>query len=57
MPFMNEYLDLSNNDKEGVLPCTITGFHEIRTGMALHVKKNPYRVPNALREEMKNQLE
>ena len=57
MPVMNEYLDLFCNDKEGVLPCTTKGFHEIRTGDALPVKKCPYRVPYALREEMKHQLD
>jgi hypothetical protein len=52
MPIMNEYLDLFCNDKEGVPPCTTKGFHEIMIGDAL-----PYRVPYALREEMKNQLD
>jgi hypothetical protein len=56
MPVLNEYLDLFCNDKEGVLPCITKGFHEIRTGDALPIKKNPYRVPCALRE-MKNQLD
>jgi hypothetical protein len=32
MPVLNEYLDLFCNDVEGVLPCTTTGFHEIRIG-------------------------
>jgi hypothetical protein len=49
---MYEYVDLFCNGREGVLPCTIKGFHEIKTGDALPVKKNPYRVPYALREEM-----
>jgi hypothetical protein len=57
MPVMNEYLDLFCNDKEGVLPCTTKGFHEIRTGDALPVKKSPYRVPYAFREERKHQLD
>ena len=57
MPVLDNYLDLFCNDKEGVLPCTTKGYHEIRTGDALPVKKNPYRVPYALREEMKNQLD
>jgi hypothetical protein len=48
-PVMNEYLDLFCNEKEGVLPCTTKRFHEIRTGDALPVKKNPHRVPYALR--------
>jgi len=57
MPVLDSYLGLFCNDKEGVLPCTTKGFHEIRTGDALPVKKNPYRVPYALRDEMKNQLD
>jgi hypothetical protein len=56
MPVVNEYLDLFCNDKEGVQPCTTKWFHEIRIGDALPVKTNPYRVPYALLEEMKNQL-
>ena len=50
MPVLNEYLDLFCNDIEGVLPCTTKGLYEIRTGDALPIKKNPYRVPYALRE-------
>ena len=42
MPVLNEYLDLFCNDIEGVLPCTTKGSHEIRTGDALPIKKNPY---------------
>jgi hypothetical protein len=57
MPVMNEYLDLFCNDKEGLLSCTTKGFHEIRTGDALPVKKSPYHVPYALRQEMKSQLD
>ena len=57
MPVMNEYLYLFCNDKEGVLPCTSKGFHEIRAWDALSLKKNPCRVPYALREEMKNLLD
>ena len=55
MSVMNGYLDLFCNDKGCVLPCTIKGFHEIRTGDTLPVKKNLYRAPYALREVM-NQL-
>jgi len=57
MPVMNEYLELFCNDKEGVLPCTTKGFHEIRARDALSLKKNSYCVPYSLREEMKNQLD
>jgi hypothetical protein len=51
------YLYLFCNDKEGVPPRTANGLHEIRTGEALPINKNPCRVPNALRDEMKNQLD
>ena len=54
MPVLNEYLDPFCNDIEGVLACTTKGSHEIRTGDALPINKNPYRVPYALREEMKD---
>ena len=57
MPVVNEYLGLFCNDIEGVLPCTTKGSHKTRTGDALPVKKNPYRVPYALRDEMKKQLD
>jgi hypothetical protein len=33
------------------------GFHEIKTGDALPIKNNPYKVPFALRDEMKRQLD
>ena len=56
LPVLNEYLDLFCNDIEGVLPCTKKGFHGVRTGDTLPIKKNPYRVPYALQEEVKNQL-
>ena len=48
MPVLNEYLGLFCNDIEGALPCTTKGSHEIRTGDALPIKKNPYRVPYAI---------
>jgi hypothetical protein len=40
-----------------VLPCTTKGSHEIGTGDALPIKKNPYRVPYAIWGEMKKQLD
>jgi hypothetical protein len=49
---MEEYVDLFCNEETGVLPNTTKGRHEIRTGDALPIKKNPYRVPYALKEEM-----
>ena len=57
MPVMNEYLDLFSNDIKGVLPCTTKAPHDIRTGDALPIKKNPYPVLYSLREEMKYQLD
>ena len=57
MPVLSEYLDLFCNDIEGVLPCTTKGSHEIRAGDALPINKNHYRVPCALQEEMKKQLD
>ena len=57
LPVLEEYLDLFCNDSTGVLPTTTKGYHEIRTGDALPIKKNPYRVPYALREEMRRQLD
>ena len=57
MPVLNEYLDLFCNVIEGMLAYITKGSHEIRTGDALPVKKNPYRVPYALRVEMEKQLD
>jgi hypothetical protein len=57
LPVIEEYLDLFCNEETGVLPSTTKGRHEIRTGDALPIKKNPYRVPYALRGEMKRQLD
>jgi len=56
-PVMSKYYDLFLYDRSGALPCTKKGFHEIKTGDALPIKKNPYKVPFALRTEMKNQLD
>ena len=52
-PVMMEYFDLFLYDRSGSLPCTGKGLHEIKTGDALPIKKNPYKVPFALRAEMK----
>jgi transposase InsO family protein len=57
LPVIEEYLDLFCNESTGVLPTTTKGYHEIRTGDALPIKKTPYRVPFALREEMRRQLD
>jgi hypothetical protein len=40
-----------------VLTSTTKGCHDIRTGDALPIEKNPYRVPYALRDEMRRQLD
>lgn len=57
LPVVNEYIELFCNEQSGVLPCTTKGRHEIRAGNALPIKKNPYRVPYALNDEMKSQLD
>jgi hypothetical protein len=54
---MREYYDLFLYDRSGLLPCTTKGFHEIKTGDAMPIKKNPYKVPFALKDEMKKQLD
>ena len=55
-PVLKEYYDLFLYDEEGKLPCTNKGFNEIKTDDAMPIKKNPYRVPFALRGEMHKQL-
>jgi hypothetical protein len=57
VPVMKEYYDLFLYHLSGSLPCTTKGFHEIKTGDALPIKTNPYRVPFALEDEMKKQLD
>ena len=57
MPVLNEHVDMFCNDIEGLLPCTSKCFDKIRTGDLLTIKKNPYRVLYALREEMTNKLD
>jgi hypothetical protein len=41
LPVIKEYLDLFCNENTEVLPTTTKGCHEIRTGDALLIKKNP----------------
>jgi hypothetical protein len=48
---VEENLDLFCNEETRVIPSTTKGCHEIQTGDALPIKKNPYRVPYALKEE------
>ena len=57
VPVINEYSDLFRYDRSGMLPCTNKGFHEIKTGDAAPIKKNPYKVPFALKDEVKKQLD
>jgi hypothetical protein len=57
LPVIEEYFYLFCNESTGVLPTTTKGYHEIRTGDALPIKKTAYRVPFALREEMRSQLD
>ena len=54
-PVMKEFYDLFLYDQSGMLPCTTKGSHETKTGDALPIKKNPSKVPFALRAEMKRQ--
>jgi len=56
-PVMTDYYDLFLYDQSGMLPCTGKGFHEIKTGDALPIKKKPCKVPFTLRVEMKRQLD
>jgi len=56
-PVMSKYYDFFLYDRSGALPCTPKGFHEIKTGEALPIKKNPYKEPFALRTEMKKLLD
>jgi hypothetical protein len=56
-PVLEECIDLFSDDDTGSLPCTTKGCHDIRTGDALPIKKNPYRMPYALKDEMKRQLD
>jgi hypothetical protein len=53
---LEDYIDLFA-DEIGRLRCTNMGCHEIRTGDALPIKKNVYKVPYALRDEMKEHLD
>jgi hypothetical protein len=56
-PVVLKYQDLFKKTEDGTIPYTGYGSHEIRTGDARPVKKQPYRVPYALRDEMKRQIE
>jgi hypothetical protein len=53
LPDIEGSLDLFCDDKTSVLPSTTKGCHEIRTGDAPPIKKNPY----SLIDEMRYQLD
>jgi hypothetical protein len=50
-----ECQDLFKKTEDSTIPSTCYGWHEIKTGETLLVKKHPYKVPCSLREEMKKQ--
>jgi hypothetical protein len=56
-PVIMEYQDLFKKPTDGKIPCTTFGEHEIRTGDAKPVKRQQYRCPYALREDMRRQLD
>jgi hypothetical protein len=56
-PVLFSYQGLFKKTEDGKIPCTSYGYHEIKTGNAAPVKKQPYSVPYALREEMRRQIE
>ena len=41
-PVIMDYIDLFLYDRAGMLPCTWKGFHEIKTGDTLPMKKSAY---------------
>jgi hypothetical protein len=55
-PTLLEYQDLLTRAKEGPIPRTDFGYHEIDNVAAAPVKRNPYRIPYALRDELKIRL-
>jgi hypothetical protein len=54
---MIECCDLFRFDRSGMLPCSNKGFHKINSCDAFPIKKNPYKVPFALKSEMRKHLE
>jgi hypothetical protein len=52
-----DYQDLFKTTEEGIIPLIDLRLHEIDTGDARSVKGNPYRIPYALRDELRNQVE
>jgi hypothetical protein len=56
-PALLDYQDLFKKTEDGIIPRTDLGLHAIDTGDARPVKRNPYRIPYALRDELRNQVE
>lgn len=56
-PTLLDYQDLFKKTEDGIIPRTNVGYHEIDTGDARPVKRNPYRIPYALQDELRNQVE
>jgi hypothetical protein len=56
-PVLFTYQDLCKKTEDGTIPRTDFGYHEIDTRDATPIKKHPYRIPYALRDELKNQIE
>jgi hypothetical protein len=56
-PVLLSYQDLFKKTEDGIIPCTSYGFYEIKTSNSASVKKQKYRVPFALRDEMRRQIE
>jgi hypothetical protein len=56
-PALLDYLDLFRKTEDGMIPRTDFGHHEINTGDATPVKRNLYRIPYDLRDELKNQID
>jgi hypothetical protein len=52
-----QYQDLLKKTEGGTIPYTGYGYHEIKTGDEVPVKKQPYRVLYTLKDEMKRQIE
>jgi hypothetical protein len=52
-----EYEGLFKKMEDGTIPCTNYGYHEIKAGGALPVKKRHYGFPYAVRDEKKKQIE
>jgi hypothetical protein len=54
-PALLDYQDLFKKTEDGIIPCTDLGYHD--KGDARPVKRNPYRIPYALRDELRGQIE